>query len=332
MSQSYLPILTQSDYVVLEKLRKESSMSFFKNVTRFLVEEMYNYITDNRVWRMSIMGETRVGKSEVGLTFSTLYTRKFNECIKKGLFDDLDVWKYFKKTVIKFDIDKILGSQSDYIYLLRRLEKEKKLNFGQIWQIDESRDKIGGLGSYSEELDLDNLNNIIAKFMQSEIWITPVKFQRRNTPYGLYVYKKDIKNRVNWCLLYKIQMSTRYTQTYHFMGWVRVTLISDDKIRRDYNNKKNQWIEREITGGGDERIRERKNVSALLVKDEMFSQLSPTGRSFVLNKEQHITILEDFIMSGKVQNWNELEKYRIVEEARMIIIKKQFDENKIIIS
>lgn len=326
-----LPILTQTDYVVLERLRKENAIAFFKNVTKFLVEEMYKYIEDHRVWRMAIMGETRVGKSEVGLTMCTLYEQKFNELMKLGKFDNLDVWnKFFKKKQFKFEIDNILGSQSDYIYKIRNLQRDNKLQFGQIWQIDESREKIGGLGSFSEELDLQNLNNIIAKFMQSEIWITPRKFAGGNTPFGLYVYKKDIKNRVNWCLLYKIQMSTRYTQNYHFMGWVKIPLISNEKLRKEYNDKKNDWIQQEISGGGDARIMERKKVSQMLVKDDMFGRLSNTGKSFVLNKEQQLSVLEQYIMDKKTQNWNELEKYRIVEEARLIIIKKNLEENNIL--
>ena len=224
-----LPLLTQEDYIRLEKIRKQKPVQFFRNNTQFFLNEMYSYIREARVFRCSIMGEVRVGKSEVGSTIAKLYKNYFNECIQKGLFDNLDIWNegYFNKSEINFDISNVCGAQSEYLYTIRNMSKQNKLMFGQIWQIDESKSKIGGIGSYSETIDLENLNHIIAKFMQSEIWITPDRFERRNAPYGLYVYKKDLVRKVNWCLLFKIDISSRYVSEYIFMGWVRVPLHKD---------------------------------------------------------------------------------------------------------
>jgi hypothetical protein len=163
--------------------------------------------------------------------------------------------------------------------------------------------------------------------MISEIWITPDKFVDRNTPYGLYVYKKDLINKVNWCLLYKIQMKSNMMRDYVFLGWVEVPLHTNDKLRKEYNRKKNAWISDEITGKGDKRTVERKKASMMLAKDPDFSKMSVSGKQFALSKSQQISLLEDYVTDGRIQAFNELEKYRIVDEARMIVMKGQWKKN-----
>ena len=328
MDNQNLPNLTYKDYVTLDKLRSRFPVQFYRNVTKFFISEMANYIRDARVWRISIRGETRSGKSEVGMTLALLYTQYFNALLESGYFDNIDIFKegILKKNKIRFTPSFILGSQSDYIYEIRERQKNKKLNFGQIWQIDENRENIGGLGSFSEELEIKNINNIIAKFMQSEIWITPLKFLTRNAPYGILVYKKDVVNRVNWCLLYKIEtVQGGGLHDFIFLGWLKVPLHKNERLRRAYNKKKNAWIQNEIAGVVDKRMQERKKVSQMLADDVLFKTLSKSGKSFMLSKEQQISILEKYIIEGKTQRWNESEMFRIVDEARMIVMRRHVD-------
>ena len=326
-----IPNLTSNDLIILDKIRKDNTMAFYKNVTNFFITEMYRYIKENRVWRVSVMGETRSGKSEVGSTICFLYKNYWNKCLNEGLFDSLDIWELFPKQEIDFNVENVHGSQSDYIYYLRDSQKNNTLKFGQIHQIDESRSAIGGIGSFSEAIELENLNNIIAKFMQSEVWITPQKFETRNAPYGLYVYKKDMVNRKNWCLMFKIEMRANNTKSVVFLGWVDIPLHNNEEFRTKYNKKKNDWIMREVSGSGDKRIEERKKTSKLLANDPVFSKLSPSGKSFVLNKQQQLAILENYIIDNKTQNWNEIERFRIVDESRMIVMMdndEDDDKNK----
>jgi len=318
-----LPKLTQSDYVVLKELRTNYPQSFYTNRTRFYIQEMYRYIDDHRVWRSSIMGETRVGKSEVASTVCLLYKQHYNKNVTSGLYSNLDVQKYMPIQPIEFTISYVMPNQSDYIYTLRETQKQKKMVFGQIWQIDEDKEKIGGMGSFSELLELQNLNNICAKFMQSEIWITPAKLLTRNCPYGLYVYKKDIENRVSWCLLYKIDMGTGGGATFAFLGWVKIPLHNDEAFRDAYNQKKNEWIEKEIQGGGDPRIMERKKAAQILSEDKFFRAKTESGKSFVLTKGQQHSIALDYVMQQKIHRFNEAELFMIIEEARLIVQKEQ---------
>ncbi len=316
-----LPRLTYKDMLALRRLRTTFPMQFYQNVTAFFITEMSHYIKDCRVWRIVLMGETRGGKSETASTIAKLYVNVFNQYLRKGQFKQIDVDRFLKMEPLKFNIGHIMGSQSDYIYSMRRQQKEKKLSFGQIWQIDENRENVGGLGTFSETLDLANINNIVAKFMQSELWLTPIKLQQRNAPYGLYVYQKDVVNRVNWCLLYKIEMGVKGTTEYIFMGWVKIPLHHDEEFRKAYNLKKNEWIAHEIEGTVDKRVIERKHAAKKLSEDEMFGEMSKSGKSFALSKDQQLSLLEQYIIDGKTQRWNELEMYRIISEARMLVLQ-----------
>jgi len=322
-----LPILTDDDYNILGGLYTQHPVEFFQNRTGFLIKQMKKYIVDARVFRISIMGETRGGKSEVGSTLAFQYVKIFNEAMIEGAFKKIDLFQTgeFKELQLTFDTPFVLGSQSDYIYALRENHKEKKMKFGQVWQIDESKDKIGGIGSMSEVIELRNLNNIVAKFMQAEIWITPLKFETRNAPFGLVVYQKDVKRRINWCLLYKIEQTARSVE-FHFMGWVSIPMHKNEAFRLKYNEKKNEWIKGEIDGGGDPRIKERKKTAKMLGEDPIFAEMNDKGNRFTLSKEQQLAYMETLIMKKTIQNFNEVEKYRIVEDARMRAMLKKREE------
>lgn len=329
MTSSDLPKLDRKDLIILDDLRKQRPNAFFSNMTRFLLNEMYSYLKDARCWRLSIMGETRGGKSEVAQTIALSYVSMFNHLLNRKVYDYIDLFKdnIFKKQEINLDINHICANQSDYIFNLRQYHKDGLTKFGQLWIIDESKKAIGGLGSFSEMLDLENVNNIIAKFMQSEIWVQPLQLETKNTPYGLYVYKKDVVNKVNWCLLYKMQRTPTGGVEYSFLGWVNVPLHKNHLLRKAYNKKKNEWIKQEMGGHTDIRLEERKRIAMELSKDKMFSTRTVSGKIFKLSKAQQITILEDWILQGKTQNWNQMERMMIIEEARRLA-EEYYEESK----
>lgn len=330
MSLQQLPDLTDKDLMMLGDIRKSKPSAFYYNATKFLIGEMWDYIKDARCWRISIMGETRSGKSESAQSFALMYCKMFNHFLNKGQYDSIDVYKdgIFEKKSIVLDINHICSNQSNYIYNLREHQRSDMINFGQIWIIDESRKNIGGIGTFSEMLDLKNVNNIIAKFMQAEIWVQPQQFEANNCPYGLYVYKKDVVNRVNWCLLYRIQRTPTGGLEYSFIGWVCVPLHKNDALRSLYNEKKNSWIMQEMDGTADERMIERKKVALSLSKEKDFNERSASGKMFRLSKTQQITILENWIIEKKTQNWNQMERLEIVEDARRIADKEYRGKHK----
>ena len=115
---------------------------------------------------------------------------------------------------------------------------------------------------------------------------------------------------------------------YVFLGWVRIPLHHDEKLRTEYNMKKNEWIAHEIGGTVDKRALQRKSAAEMLSKDLVFSEMTQSGKSFVLSKEMQLALLERYMINGKTQRWNEMEMFRIVMEARMLVLSNLAEKRR----
>ena len=316
-----LPKLSTNELVPLLELRAKAPMEFFSNKTTYLKSEIVRYIKEKRVFRTSIMGETRGGKSEIGSTLCFWYTNVWNIFFNNGFFDNLDLFldKTFKKEKLKFNVDFVCDNQQVYKDRLKKAHKNNILHWGQIWQIDEEKRSEGGVGSISDIIETQNLNNIIAKYNQSEIWIQPEKFETHNCPFGLKVVKKDEVKRVNWCLLFKLEQEPNGVTIYRFLGWVKIPLHTNEEFRIEYNKLKDNWIAKELKGRVDERMLARSKCAEMLVKKyNRFFTFTDKGKQKYSQAEQ-LTLLNRLMMGNKIStNFNEQEKYYIIQEARII--------------
>jgi len=305
---------------------------FRTDYTSTFLEEMEYYVRGGRVWRINIMGETRLGKSESAQTIAFIYKQMFNKAVNKKLFFDKSLNKKLKSASIKlqkigFTVKNIHGNQADYLYDMRERSKSGELIFGQINLIDEARELEGGLGSMTEYAELKNINNIIAKFCPSELWLSPKKWISQNAPYGLIAYKKDEVRRENWLKCYKMT-STPYGDIPTFVGWVCLPLHPYEKHRDNYEDKKNEWILAEIHGNTNPRLRLRFTVASLLAKNKLFKRLDEKGR-FVSNIRMQKSILDKMIIKGEVQDFNEEEKRDIISLARSEVLEgEEYVEEK----
>jgi len=317
-----IPHLTHNEMMPLLSLRMSYPIEFNTNQTAFFQSEMVRYIKQKRVWRVSIMGEVRGGKSEVGSTCCFWYVKVWNHFYNLGFFKKIDLFKEgrFKPHKLTFEMNFLCDNQQIYKERLKKEHKKKTLRWGQIWQIDEAKKSEGGVGSISDIIETTNLNNIIAKFNQSEIWIQPERFETHNCPYGLKVVKKDEKNRVNWCLLFKIEAEPNGAIVYKFLGWVCVPMHSDEKFRDEYNEEKNEWIAKELSGRADERMKKRSKCAEMLVKKyPKFFSFKDNNKGFKYSQGEQLQLLNRLIIKNKINtNFNEMEKYYIIIDARMI--------------
>ena len=317
-----IPHLTRNELVPLLSLRNTYPVEFNSNKTAYFISEHIRYVKERRVWRVSLMGETRGGKSEVGSTICFNHKKIFNKCLLLGIFDDLDLFKSrrFKRQKLTFTVDYVCDNQQIYKEKLKRAEKENKLKWGQIWQIDEKKDSEGGVGSISDLIESRNLSNIIAKFNQCEIWTKPDKFETNNCPFGLKVIKKDMVNRVNWCLLFKIESEPRGGVSFEFLGWVKMPLHTNERFRKAYNKLKDEWIAKELSGRSDERLHLR-SVCANMLVDKYSKYFKPKDnlKGFKYSQAEQLTVLTTLIEKSKIgTNFNEQEKYYIIQQARLI--------------
>ena len=318
MRTSQIP-LSRYELLSLSSLRAAYPQVFNRVINGLFLAKMEEYVRRAVVFRLAIMGETRSGKSEVAQTIAKTYSAMFDKAFADGAFKDVKV--DIPIHPVKLDTAHICMSQGEYLYKLKDDYSRGALSFGQCWIIDEHKSELRGIGSLAEYNELKDMNNIVAKYMQSEIWITPVKFLSYNTVFGLYVFKKDVKNRVNWCLAYKLMMTPDGGVNYQFLGWLKVPLHSDEALRREYNQIKNKNIDKVIEGRGDERMMEREAAAKRLARDPLFRKWKT--KTFALTKEQQMVILERYIRKGEMLSFTEAEKWRVLEEARLIVIEEK---------
>lgn len=299
------------------------------NYTGKFITEIIRFIKEGRVFRISLMGDTRSGKSEMAITLCKYFEFFYNKALAQGSLDKkrLELQDKVKFESIEFTAERIHSDQITYMNDLRMGIKKAYMKFGQIHLIDESKTEIGGIGTMSQEIELQNVNNICAMFCQNEIWITPQKMIDANCPYGIQVLIKDMAHEVNWGFIFKIVRNPTGDVDYVPLGWVGFGLHDDKELRNDYESKKKEWVSSEILGRPTGRMKIRKEVSESLSTDDFFCRKRSNGR-YILSTEQQLALLESYIQEGKFSDFNEMEKYRIVREARMIRDNKDIEKLK----
>ena len=106
----------------------------------------------------------------------------------------------------KFDTEWIVcGNQREYRLKLG----DDKLQFGDVFQIDENAFNSVGLGSHSEMQQLKDIQNIIAKRNIHTFYITPRTFLDTGAMLGLHAYGKDKKNWLTKFLLFDLRLGSQ---------------------------------------------------------------------------------------------------------------------------
>jgi len=95
---------------------------------------------------------------------------------------------------------------------------------------------------------------------------------------------------------------------------------SDEKFRDEYNEEKNEWIAKELSGRADERMKKRSKCAEMLVKKyPKFFSFKDNNKGFKYSQGEQLQLLNRLIIKNKINtNFNEMEKYYIIIDARMI--------------
>lgn len=316
-----LPPLEEHHFEILEdiELRKTNAMN--SNKTKFFINEIFRHIKEQKVLRTSHMGVTRGGKSEGAQMCALLHVHFFNLWFLKGKYDNVDV--NIKKQTVDLSVNNIHRNSSKYLEYVRNSFNNKTLIYGEINIIDEPEKSIGGLGSMSESIELENYNNIVAKYNLGEHWISPRSFLENNTVYGIHWFIKDVKNRVNWGLLYSLAPWSKGISPQSFIGWVCFPLHKNKVLRDTYEEKKNAWIDEVIKGGGDSRAAARANAAIVISEDKLFSVMK-SEKTFLLTNDQQVDIIDDYVIKAKIPQFNAEERKRILAQAQLIVKKRTY--------
>jgi hypothetical protein len=316
-----LPLLSTNELTPLMELRTNYPIAFNTDATEYFKSQMVDYIRKKLVFKVSIMGQTRGGKSETGASICFWYIDVFNQLMREGHFDNFfkDRITDFEKNELDFSIHYCCDNQQVYKQRLTQAYKEKTLRWGQIWQIDEEKASIGGVGSISELLEMQNIGNITALYNIAAIWIQPLKFEMNNVPFGIKIIKKDEINRVNWGLLFQMQSQPPASTSINFIGWVCIPLHENKTFREEYNKLKNLWVAKELSGRADERAIKRLSDAKLFYeKYKRFFARTVSGKRPLYGQAYILGLLNRAIVNGEVSVWNELEKDYLIQEARIL--------------
>jgi hypothetical protein len=324
-----LPIWTREELKNMEDIR--GTPSFYTNCTKYFFDQMDAYIENNIVFRISIMGTPRFGKTEVASMIAFIYTKKFNDqfddMMKKEKLQSLIRKKRLTFKKLEFTVDCVYDNQ--IVYKTRQRERgfKKQLVYGQIHLIDERKSATGGLGSGSENIDTGNINNITAVYNQAEIWVAPDVMQTMNCVFGLVVKKKDETNRVNWCALHSIEKNVNGGYNFIFQGFVCIKLHKHDDFRDAYDQLKDKWVYKEITGRSDELETRRKDASIYLLKKYPdWFELKDEGKEAglpVMGMKWLIERVSTVMTNGEIPHFNIGELDSVVRQA---VIFKQSPE------
>jgi hypothetical protein len=104
------------------------------------------------------------------------------------------------------------------------------------------------------------------------------------------------------------------------MGWVAIPLHHDDDFRKEYNQMKNKWINKEISGRSNERSNLHSECARLLLqKYPQYFKMNEGGKFDKNPNSQGVCIKQMFMDGITTSDFNETEKYEIVLEARFIV-------------
>lgn len=154
-----------------EALHKDKTFLFF------------DFLQYKPTWRepvgIEIMGETRSGKSTVGIAI----------CKFLGHL-----------TLVPFNLWNICPNEIIYLEKIKQPEVQDSSSF----MIDEQTETHAGVGSYTEMQLLEDIQNICAKKQINTIWAHPHEFVGRMSQLGLCTYGKDPEHLLIRAILYNI--------------------------------------------------------------------------------------------------------------------------------
>lgn len=291
----------------MTRFDEDTRIKLNRDLTKLFNEWLKNKLDAKEQVKINIKGETRSGKSLIGLKI--LYTTT----------------KYYG---YKFNTQKqVCSNQKEYRQQIATAE------FGNSFQVDENAFTSVGLGSMTEIQQLKDVMNITAKKNIHTIFITPKSFLDTGATMGLAYFGKDTNNWVSRFLLYSLKGSIPALLGYvvfdvgklfqdngcliykEIGGCTNPKRYTYDKLKLKFNgdlikyskcinkdfkesdldnstnacpfynicksqmikyeHKKDTWINKELKGGLDERDSERIRVSLELLKE--FGTINEVG-------------------------------------------------------
>jgi hypothetical protein len=258
---------------------------------------------------IEIKGQTRSGKSTVGITLGILISRWWGH---------------------EFTIDNILPNQGELLYKL------KDAKYGETFLVDEQTPETYGEGILRETSQLGSNLNICAKKCNNLIFIYPPNFVSRNSPFGLEAIAKDTLNKYVKCFYYDLRRkeyggtqiprgyvvlpkfrNTKYKNLSkskwserRLANWEEKHYDYDSFLEEEYEGKKDSWIKDVRNMDASVRDKKKHELATILADDDKFLSIRRNGE-----KEAYVLLL---VNSGQVIEMTRSEIKTVVDMANVI--------------
>jgi hypothetical protein len=201
---------------------------------------------------LSIMGNTRSGKSYIGCTIAIMQMAFYGK---------------------KFDVDYICSNSYEFLEKLQSTSSEKLKN--SVFICDEEKNPFG-VGSLAKKVKLQDVQNIIAINNVSTINITPTRWSGGdNLNYGLRTFGRCFKTKTCRMMLYNLMEKGKGGELP--LGNVYLPIFTAilpkaeaDTLEQAYLKKKMKWVEAEQRGEGDVLADLKKKTAKAFSKDKKF--------------------------------------------------------------
>jgi hypothetical protein len=239
-----------NDYIRIDVRFKRA---FFRDMTNTFFQMIKDSAKLHEPKHFSCSGFPRTGKSESMLSLLAV------------------LLAYYNKKIIK---ECICANSYGFLNQIQQMPYDS--TYDSCFQNDEDKTAFG-IGSLTKKSKLQDVQNIIAKHNISTISICPTRFANADAHYGLRTLGRNFKNKTVRLMLYDLQENKR-TQIPRGMVYLPIAsrMLPEwyyKPLMNMYSEKKDSWIEKEISGENDVLGELKKKKAESFLSDEQFMQL-----------------------------------------------------------
>lgn len=229
--------------------------AFYTNYTNDFLQYLKDKARLGEPIHLSVMGTTRSGKSSIASTIGFIIMALYGKM---------------------FSSEYVCANSIEFLEKIQSTPTEDTAN--SYFLIDEDKN-YWGIGSMAKKVKLQDVANIIAKHNISTASLCPTKFANQEAHYGLRMFGKCYKTKTCRMMLYNLQekgSGGTLPLGMVYLPIVEVLLPKEigDKYNQEYEDKKDDWIKKEILGEGDVLYDLKKRTAENFIRDEQFKSLT----------------------------------------------------------
>jgi hypothetical protein len=224
--------------------------AFYTDFTSMFLQFLKDKARLEEPVHISIMGNTRSGKSSIGMTLTGYLMALYGK---------------------KLTISQICANVFEFLETLQNTPLEETKN--TCYQVDEEKQSIYGVGSVAKKMKVSDVQNIIAINNISTIMLNPTGWANKESNYGLRIFGRCFKTRTCRAMLYNLMEKGSGGELP--LGMIYLPIFTEvlpygKELEADYLKKKQIWVNREQQGSGDVLFDLKRKTAEKFCKDPRY--------------------------------------------------------------